>query len=224
MTCAILCLAVLQTAASAQPPAEETLNYAVNWPSGLSLGEATWRARQAGERWELEFEIEAAVPGFSVQDRYRSLTTAALCALELEKQFRHGDKKGHERTGFHAERGVAVRETLGGGGKSEIPAPGCPRDALGFLLHLRRELQQGRLPPAQQIFFGARYEVTLEYRGFYTVPVNEAPTQADRFLARVKGPASDHSFDIYFARDPARTPVLVRVSFPLGIFSMELVR
>jgi hypothetical protein len=50
------------------------------------------------------------------------------------------------------------------------------------------------------------------------------PTQADRFSARVKGPASEHSIEIYFARDPARTPVLVRVPFPLGIFSMELVR
>jgi len=219
-----LCLALVHLAASAQPQGEETLNYTINWPSGLSLGEASLRARQADDRWELEFEIDAAVPGFSVQDRYRSLIGPGLCAVELEKQFRRGNKKGHERTRFDLERGIAVRETLGGGGKSEIPLPPCPRDALGFLLYLRRELGQGRLPPAQEIFFGARYQVSLEYRGFHTVRVNEVPTQADRFLARVKGPACDHSFDVYFARDPARTPVLVRVSFPLGIFSMELVR
>jgi hypothetical protein len=219
-----LCLALLGLPAPAQNPAEETLNYTINWPSGLSLGEATLRARQAGERWEVEFVLDAAIPGYVIQDRYRSILRPGLCCLELEKQFQHGNKKGRERTSFDAERGIAIRETLGGGGKSEISVPACPRDALGFLLHLRRELQQGRLPAAQQVFFGARYEVSLEYRGFQTVPVNEIPTQADRFSARVKGPASEHSVEIYFARDPARTPVLVRVPFPLGIFSMELVR
>ncbi|MCS7315270.1 MAG: DUF3108 domain-containing protein [Bryobacterales bacterium] len=203
---------------------EETLNYTVNWPSGLSLGEASLRARSAGERWELEFEIDAAVPGYAVQDRYRSIARPDLCALELEKRFVHGRKRGHERTSFDAERGVALRETLGGGGKTEMAAPGCPRDALAYLYYVRRELAQGRLPRSQEVFFGARYQVNLEYRGFHTVTVNEQRMQADCYEAMVKGPASQHSFQIYFARDPARTPLLVRLSLPLGIFSMELVR
>ncbi len=220
----LLWLALVAGDATAAPPEEETLNYTVNWPSGLSLGEASLRARSAGERWEFEFELDAAVPGYTVQDRYRSIARPDLCALELEKRFAHGVRKGHERTSFDADRNVAVRETLGGGGKSEIPTPACPRDALAYLYHVRRELAQGRLPPSQEVFFGARYQVNLEYRGFQTVNVNEQPTQADRFQALVKGPASQHSFEIYFARDSTRTPVLVRLALPLGIFSMELVR
>ncbi|MGC8793123.1 MAG: DUF3108 domain-containing protein [Bryobacteraceae bacterium] len=220
----LLWLMLLDAAPPGSPVSEETLNYSVNWPSGLSLGEASFRARRAGERWELEFELEAALPGFAVRDRYRSVASGDFCAVELEKQFRHGARKGHERTGFDAKRGVAVRETLGGGGKSEVPAPGCPRDALGFLYYVRRELGQGRLPAPQEIFFGARYQVSVEYRGLQTVRVNEIPMQADRFQASVKGSACEHSFEVFFARDAARTPVLVRVPFPMGVFSMELVR
>lgn len=215
---------LLALGAPAGAAEEETLNYTVNWPSGLSLGEASLRARPTGERWEFEFELDAAVPGYAVQDRYRSISRADLCAIELEKRLAHGARKGHERTSFDAERGVALRETLGGGGKSEIPAPGCPRDALAYLYHVRRELAQGRLPRPQEVFFGARYQVNLEYRGFQTVMVNEQPTQADRFDVAVKGPASRHSFELYFARDAARTPVLARITLPMGVFSLELVR
>lgn len=220
----LLVLALITGDATSHRLEEETLTYTVNWPSGLSLGEATLRARPAGERWEFEFELDAAVPGYTVQDRHRSITRADFCGVELEKRFTHGTRKAHERTSFDAERGVALRETLGGGGRSEIPAPGCPRDALAYLYYVRRELAQGRLPRPQEVFFGARYQVSLEYRGFQTVVVNERPTQAERFAAHVKGPASQQSFEIYFARDSARTPVLVRLALPMGVFSMELVR
>ncbi len=219
----LLLLALFADETPPRLPEEETLSYTVNWPSGLSLGEATLRARQAADGWEIEFELDAAVPGHAVQDRYRSVTRPDFCAVELEKRFAHGARKGHERTSFDLARGVALRETLGGG-KSEIPAPGCPHDALAHLFYVRRELAQGRLPRSQEVFFGARYQVNLEYRGFQTVMVNEQPTQADRFEVLVKGPASQHNVEIYFARDGARTPVLVRLSLPLGVFSMELVR
>ena len=32
------------------------------------------------------------------------------------------------------------------------------------------------------------------------------------------------AFDLLFARDPARTPVLIRVPLSLGTFSLELMR
>ncbi len=40
----------------------------------------------------------------------------------------------------------------------------------------------------------------------------------------VKGPATDITFDVFFAKDAARTPALVKVPLELGTFSMELVR
>jgi hypothetical protein len=46
----------------------------------------------------------------------------------------------------------------------------------------------------------------------------------DHIQASVKGPKSDWSFEIFFARDAARTPLLIRVPFTLGSFSLELIR
>ena len=46
----------------------------------------------------------------------------------------------------------------------------------------------------------------------------------DKVTCTVKGPASRFDFEMYFARDPARTPLLVNIPLPLGSISMELVR
>lgn len=208
----------------AQSAGAETLNYSVNWPSGLSLGEARLQSNPSAGRWQYEFTLEAALPGFAVRDRYQSLAGEGACSLELEKQFRHGQRKGHERTRFDPTQGVATRETLEGGGKSELATPACPRDALTFLYHLRRELGQGRLPPAQTIYFGAAYLVRLEYGGAQRVRVGDEPVEADRLAVSVKGPASETRFELFFARDAARTLLVARVPFPMGVFSMELVR
>jgi hypothetical protein len=48
--------------------------------------------------------------------------------------------------------------------------------------------------------------------------------EADRVVATLKGPASAISFEMFFARDPARTPLLIRVPLSLGMFSLELAR
>ena len=52
----------------------ETLRYSVNWPSGVSLGEATLTASSARdakgpERMHFQFDLDAGVPGFAVSDR-----------------------------------------------------------------------------------------------------------------------------------------------------------
>jgi len=40
----------------------------------------------------------------------------------------------------------------------------------------------------------------------------------------VKGPASDVTVEVYYARDPARTPVLITIPVSLGKITLELVR
>lgn len=207
-----------------EPAAEETLVYTVNWPSGLSLGESRMLARRAGDRWDLEFALEAAVPGFDIDDQYRSIAADDYCSLEFEKRFAHGKRKAHERTTFDIQKGLATRETLGGGGKTEIPFSACARDGLAFLYHLRRELSQGRLPAVQNVFFGAQYRVSVQYAGSQTLRISEKPAEADRLVVSLKGPASEHTVEVFFARDAARTPLMVRLSLELGTFSMELVR
>ncbi len=227
-------LAAVVAATRAQPlPSpilDETLNYAVNWPSGLSLGEAQSRAARLPavdgqpERWEFRFSIEAAIPGFQVAERYRSVATAELCGLELEKNSIRGKRKAIETTTFDARRGVLTRATSGGGGKSEVPIAACAKDGVTFLYHLRQQLRQGRIPSAQKVYLGAGYDLRFQYAGVQTLAIAGERIEADRLLATFKGPASEMTFEIFVARDEARTPVLIRAPLALGTFSLELVR
>jgi len=210
-------------AQSGFPFGNESLSYAVNWPSGLSLGEGRMEARQAGQRWEFQFTLQAGIPGFAIQDTYRSIATGGLCSLEFEKNVVHGRRKTREQTVFDIENGLAVRATIGGG-KTEIPIGQCTRDALAFLYYIRRELGQGRMPAPQAVLFGATYDIRLEYGGGQPVTLHGRRQEADRLAASVRGPSSDHGFEIFFARDAARTPLLVRVPLAAGTFSLELVR
>jgi hypothetical protein len=205
------------------PFTSESLTYTINWPSGLSLGEAHLDARKGPDGWEFELSMEAGVPGFSVRDRYRSSATGSLCSLELEKESVHGPRKAREKTVFEPDKRMAVRTTLDGG-STEIPVADCARDALGFLFYARRELGQGRVAPPQTVLFGSPYDVRLDYTGPQTVSVNNVTTPSDRVTVALKGPSSDLQFEIFFARDAARTPLVIRAPFAMGTFSMELTR
>ena len=217
-----------QAAAAAPAPAlvpfaNEVLRYSVNWPSGLSLGEGQMIARRTGDRWSFAFSLDAAVPGFVVSDMYQSTAAGDFCSAEFVKTFTHGKKKTNEKVVFDARKRTLTRTTLGAdGGTSESSTPACARDALTFLYYLRRELSQGRTPPPQTVFFGAAYQVRFEFGG--AQKLGARGVEADRVHASVKGPASEISFDLFFAHDAARTPLQVRVPFPVGTLTMELVR
>jgi len=206
---------------------DEVLRYSVNWPSGLSLGECEISARltrdaQGGAaRWRFEFRLDAAVPGFAVQDHFVSVATSELCSLRLEKAAIHGRRTAKETTVFHIAEGMALRETAGGG-KSEIPIGKCPRDALTFLYYLREELSQGRLPPPQKVYFGAEYEVSLRYVGTKQIRLDDRIQAADQISAQVKGPVAEHTFELLIGQEEARRPLRITVPLELGSFSMEL--
>jgi len=226
--CATLLLgAVLVFAA---PPAaktgNESLTYNVNWPSGLSLGEAHLGAslNPVGDRWDLELTIEAAIPGFSVRDKFHSTTTADYASLEFQKDSVHGPKIAKETVTFDPQTGAATRTTNPDGGKSDLSLTPGTRDALAFLYYLRKELSQGRVPSTQTVVFGAPYQLRMEYAGAHTVRVNEQNVEADGLVVHAKGAASNFSFELYFAHDASRTPVLVRVPLSMGAFTMELAR
>ena len=211
------------------PFTNETLRYAVSWPTGLSLGEAhmsaarTKAASGAGEQWAFEFALDASVPGFAVTDRYHASASLDLCSATFEKEITHGSRKTHERIEFDKHAGVARRETLGAG-KSDVPISQCGRDALTFLHFARRELGQGRVAPQEDVLLGAKYNARLEYTGEQTIKVGGKPSVTDRVIVTLRGPASEISFEMFFARDAARTPLLIRVPLSLGVFSMELSR
>jgi hypothetical protein len=201
----------------------EVLNYSVNWPSGLSLGEAQFKAGGGEPGWQFEFHLEASLPAFEIRDHYRSSADARFCSESLDKEFVHGPRKGKEQVRYDQQKHTAERQTVAGG-KSEISIPDCVKDGLTFLYFLRRELAGGRIPSPQTINFGAPYQGTASYADSPHIEVSGVRQPSDRVQVSFRGPASQHTFEIYFGRDPARTPLLVRVPFPLGTFTLELVR
>jgi hypothetical protein len=204
------------------PFADEDLNYSVNWPSGLSLGEAHLHSKHTGANWNFEFDIDAGVPGYQVKDIYRSESTPAFCSVSFSRHTSHGGHKADELETVNGSQ--ATRETSNGGGTSQLAVPDCVKDALTFLFFARRELGQGRVPNAQQMLLGGLYQARLDYAGEQTIPVGELPTISDKITCTVKGPTSTVTFEMYFARDPARTPLLFKAPLAMGMFSMELTR
>ena len=206
------------------PFTEEALNYSIKWPTGVPLGEAHLRARPAAPGWSFEMTLNGGVSGFEVNDRYSSHASADFCSDDFVRQFVHGRRKGNETETIDRSHATVTRVSTGGGGKSEFAVPDCTKDALTMLFYARRELGQGRVPAAQQMLFGGLYQVTMIYTGAETIAVMGKPDVTDKVLCDVKGPSSSVQFEVWFARDAARTPVLFRVPFSLGRFSMELVR
>lgn len=201
----------------------EALHYNVNWPSGLSLGEAEFRVGGAEPGWDFEFNLDASLPGFDIKDHYRSSADAQFCSQRLEKDSAHGPRKSKETVTYDQQKHEATRKTASGG-DSQIAIPGCVKDGLAFLYYLRRELAAGRLPSAQAVNFGSAYQVSVSYGGAQQLEIGGVAQTADRIAVSFRGPASSHTFDAFFARDAARTPVTIRVPFPLGTFSLELAR
>ncbi len=206
----------------------ETLRYLVNWPSGLSLGEVTISAvhskpaEGAPPRWRFQFNLEAAIPGVSIRDEFRAVATDQLCSLEFEKNLQHGKRKAREKVTFDPSSGKAKRETLDGGGSSEIPIGNCAKDALTFLFYLRDELSKGRIAAPETVVFGAPYKVSVQLIGQDKVQVGEALEDADRLLASLTGPASEVSFMLVIGRGTSRRLLEVHVPLELGNFTMQL--
>jgi hypothetical protein len=213
------------------PAAAETLHYSINWPSGLSLGEASIRSDRSGAArgesgsepgWEFEVNLDAAVPGFAIRDRYLATADAHFCSIQLEKTAAHGQRKTEERETFDQRAQTVTRETLHGGGKSEFSMPACARDALTFLQFVRAELAQGRLAPHQPVVLGARYDLQLTYVGTETLRLAGQMHEADKVRIGIKGPQAALSIEVYFAHDASRTPLKAVLPLPLGAFTVEL--
>ena len=203
--------------------AGESLRYNVNWPSGLSLGEGQLTSAFQDGVWSYSFNVEAAVPGFTVSENARAQATGEGCAVELAKSAVRGKRKSNETTTFDGSRMTAVRTTKDGG-KSELFLSPCAKDALSFLYYLRGELAAGRLPQSQKVYYGSPYQETVRYIGAQSLRIGGEAQGADHLVATIKGPSSESSVDLFFARDAARTPLLVQAPFPMGKFSLELAR
>lgn len=202
-------------------PDEEHLSYEVTWPSGLSLGQASFRTKAMAAGWEFEMTVQASLPTFEIQDEYRAKADLSLCSKESSKNAHHGDKKIHERVEFDQQANEAVRRTITGG-ESTFSIPPCARDSLTFLYFLREQLSVGRIPPPDDVYFGAQYQVSMTYLESRDIEISNKLYSADRILVDVSGPTSELGFEVYFGKDEARTPLLIRIPFEIGTFSLRL--
>ncbi len=203
----------------------ERLRYEVTWPSGLALGEAEFRAQAGSNGWDFELMLKASLPAVEIDDSYRSSTDTQLCSREFSKNTRHGSRTANETLLFDQAARQVERTTLtpaGPGGRSVLEAPPCAKDALAFLYFLRQSLAMGRIPPPDDLYFGAGYVVSLTFAETLRLSTAGGNREADKILVDVAGPDSQHSFEIYFAKDARRTPLLVRVPFDIGTFSLKL--
>ena len=210
-------------AAAPKPVKSEALHYNVNWPSGLSLGEAELTSSAGDSGLSFMFRMDASIPGFAVTETANSRATPDYCSVELRKQGMRGKRKLDERTEFDSGA-MKAKRTTEGGGTSELSLSLCAKDAVTFINFVRRELAAGRLPAQQKVYYGGAYSVRVTFAGTQRIVVGGEATEADKLTAAIKGPASDLTADLFFAKDATRTPLLVQVPLAMGRFSMELVR
>jgi len=208
------------------PFSNETLRYNVKLPGGMSAGSATLTSHKDDAGWSFDMALDLPLPIIPIADKYAASATKDLCSTSLQRTMSHGSRKVTEKTEFDAQANQAHRQTLLplGGGKSDIPISTCGRDALTYLYYARREMGQGRMPAAGKVLFGSAYDVKVVYTGAMDITVNAKPVTTDHVNVSVKGPASDISLEIFYARDAARTPLLVKIPLTVGAVSLELVR
>jgi hypothetical protein len=208
------------------PFTDEALRYSINWQSGLSLGEATMTARHTVAGWNFAVTLDAGVPGFAMADKYSSTTDTGVCSQQLDREISHAGKRVSERTTFDQKAGTAQRVTFipEGGGKSTYDISSCARDAVAFAYYARIELGQGRVPAQQQVFFGSPYSARMEYGGAQNIKLDKKTEVTDRLTVSVRGPRSDFHFDVFYARDAARTPLRIVVPAAVGTLTLDLVR
>jgi hypothetical protein len=238
----LIILAIAAVPLAAQAPAhapsptgfpfssDETLRYSINWASGVSLGEASLSAHRTEKGWDFSATAEARIAGYALSDKVNSSAVGTdLCSAQIERDLNHNSKHTRDKTEFDQREHTAHRATLlpEGGGKSDMEVPSCARDALTYVFLARREMGQGRVAAAQQVYFGSAYSVRMEYTGPQTIDsagAGNKPTVTDHVVVYVKGPQADFHFEIFFARDAQRTPLSIRIPISFGPIALELVR
>jgi len=209
------------------PFQNEALHYTLNYSSGLSVGDATLSAHKTGSGWDFTISLDASLAGFHLKDQFNSSMNTSYCSTELKRDILHGSKASREKTTFDLEKQVAhrVTEFPNNGGSSDLNTGACGRDAVDFIYFARKELGQGRVVPPQYVYFGSAYLVTGKYTGEQTVTLSDKkPEKTDRMVFTVKGPQSQFTVEVNYARDAARTPLLIKIPQAAGTLSMELVR
>ena len=208
---------ILAAAASAQqgfPFTSESLKYTIDYTSGLSLGEANFNAPQALPLpgWEFDASVNAAVPGFSILDNLRASATNDLCSTQFMRDLSNGRKKAREKTTFDEKTGKGHRITTlpSDGGETTFTIPSCARDALTFVYY-GVGIGTGKSAAHAGSLFRRDLYGEDGICGRAEPHVEGEIVRPDQLVISVKGPKSDFSFEVFYARDAARTPLQIRI-------------
>lgn len=211
-----------ETSEAAPFPSGETLRYDIVWPSGLRLGEARFTANSNQGGWAFAVDLSANLPVLAIEDHYESKTDFSLCSASFSKVVSHGRRKQNEEVAFDQNENRALRRNLADGTTQDLAVPPCAKDALAYLYSLRQDLAQGRVPPPDDFNFGSQYQISVSYVETRAIEAGGKTQQADRLLVDVTGGENPVNIELFLAQDAARTPLVIRVPFELGTFSLKL--
>lgn len=200
----------------------ETLRYDIVWPSGLRLGEARFVANSNQAGWAFSADFSANLPVLTIEDEYESKADFSLCSTSFKKVVSHGKKKQNEEVTFNQEENRALRRNLADGTTQDLDVPPCAKDALTYLYSLRRDLAHGRVPPPDDFNFGTGLQISFSYVETRSIEAGGKTQQADRLLVDVTGGGKPVNIELFLAQDAARTPLVIRVPFEMGTFSLKL--
>lgn len=213
--------AAAQEAAPAFPPFQhgETLRYRLQWPSGINLGEATFRVSPAGKELHLELIVEATLPQYTLRDSFSAVATLEdLCSVQFHQKIAEGERRWEESIEFDPSTRQATRTR--GKETTTFAVPECPRDPLTFLYYFRRQLAAGLRVASGAVQLGSSVAVHMEPGDRETAAGQTKPV--DRYVVTYTGPKSSKTFQLWLSTDAARAPVRIRVPFPLAEFTAEL--
>ena len=215
--------AAAQQASSPFPPLQqgETLRYRLQWPSGLTLGEATLRAIPSGKEVRLELTVEAGLPQYTLRDTFSAVATQEdLCSLQFRQEISEGARQRVETIEFDLSARQATHTR--GNQTTTMAVPPCPRDPLTFLYYVRREAAAGRPVTSGAVQLKNGVAVQIVPGDQESVSVSGQAKQAEHYVVTYTGPGSARTFHLWLSPDAARAPVRIQAPFSLAVFTAEL--
>ncbi len=215
--------AAAQEVASAFPPFQqgETLRYRLQWPSGITLGEATLRVSPAGKELRLELTVEAGLPQYTLRDTFSAVASLDdLCSIQFHQKIAEGERQREESIEFDPATRQATHTR--GNQTTTMAVPQCARDPLTFLYYFRRELAAGRRVASGAVQLGTSIAVQIAPGVPEPVRVSGQTKPADHYVVTYSGTRGSKTFHLWLSPDAARAPVRIRAPFPLAEFAAEL--
>ena len=210
--------------------AGETLNYRVEWAifpnaAALQLSVVERRNLLGWQTWHFRASAHSEAPArtlFEVDDQFDSYTDATT--LESHQYEMYLNELGSQQ--YEVMHFVAIGQANRGNVAPVIVQPGT-RDPLGAFYALRAVDWQHTADFHFPVYDGSDlYEVTARQEAASdAIVVDAGKFQATKISLRVfeHGKEVPHlNFLVWFAHNPARTPLLVLADMPLGNVRVEL--